>query len=114
MPEKEGTVTRGTPEYYHKKMLEWMQETIELLDAKKHDYGLDNFIEAAQVGSILTGKQLTPVDVAACLIGIKCSRYGELTANDKEPKNEALRDTVMDLINYVGLIERERQRFKNE
>lgn len=94
----------------HAEMLAIMQESLEILKVRGNDYGSDNFIQAAKIASIVTGKDLQAKDVAACLIGIKLARYGNLTGRGIVPKGEAIRDTVSDLINYCGLMERERQK----
>jgi len=86
----------------------------QLLQKKNEDYASNqrgkNFIEAAKVASVITQKTIHPKDVAACLIGIKLSRYGNLTTEEnKIPNFEALEDTIHDAINYLGLMEELRQ-----
>lgn len=94
----------------------WPGEIVEkaksLLRGKGADYGErgKNFREAAVVASILRGKEIDAMDVAACLIGVKCSRYGNLTGGTgKTPANEGVLDTVVDGINYFALLEELRQ-----
>jgi len=81
-----------------------MQEAILLHDRKAHDYSQDsnrysNFERAAELVSWFK----CPEDqVFACMIGIKIARLAELL-NGKEPKNESIRDSFLDLINYSAL-----------
>lgn len=81
-----------------------------ILETRGHDYGVNNFIDAAKVASVITGKAITGVEVAACIIGIKCARYGNLLNTPEGPKGEQIEDTVSDAINYFALMERERIR----
>ena len=90
--------------------LRYVEAAAQVLESKGTDYGWDNFEKSAKIASVITGKEITAVDVAACLIGIKCARYGNLTINNFEPLNESVADTVIDAINYFALMERERQR----
>lgn len=85
-----------------------------LLGSKDSDYGHDTFIEAARIATVLTGHKVESDDVVACLVGVKCSRYGRLSHGDVEVKHEALEDTEIDFINYVGLMFRERKRYQDE
>lgn len=87
-----------------------VSKAAEILSSKNDDYGWDNFVHAASIASFLTGQDIRPEDVAACLIGIKMARYRNLTITGAKPKNESVEDTVQDWINYVALMERERQR----
>lgn len=82
-----------------------------LLKGKSSDYGArgKNFKEAALVASVIRGKDIDAMDVAAALLGVKLSRFGNLTTSGKEPANEAILDTAYDAINYVALLEELRQ-----
>ncbi len=93
----------------HKAMLDTLNDCKHLLETKGHDYGMDNFLRASVTATSLTRRHMTPSDVAACLLGIKLARYAELTTKGKKPENESLHDTVVDLINYILLMERERR-----
>jgi len=93
----------------HRKMGDKLQRCGEILLKKEKDYGRDNFIKASFVASLITGKELSASDVAACLIGIKTARYAQLTVNKKIPENEPLDDSIVDWINYILLMERERR-----
>src|SRR5689334_12892679 len=73
-------------------------------DMKSHDYAslenpFSNFEEAAELIELFQ----KPIDQCfAGIIGIKISRLGQLL-NGKEPKNESIEDTFIDLANYVIL-----------
>lgn len=105
---------KSAQEVYNAKMVSTLEDAAKLLAKKRADYTDQNFIEAAKIAKILTGIDVTPHLVAACLIGIKMSRYGNLTSKNKKPKNESLHDTVIDMTNYIVLMERERQRSLDE
>lgn len=94
----------------HSDMLNNMSNGLWLLETKGSDYGIDNFKEAAKIASILTGQDIRPMDVAACLVGIKCARYGNIISSGHKPNHESVQDTIQDLANYVHLMERERMR----
>lgn len=99
---------KGNP--HNNKMLETLQNCTKVLAGKRCDYGDDNFVKASKVASILTGKVILPKDVAACLIGIKMARYGNITGPGVETVNEPIQDTIEDWINYIVLMERERDK----
>ena len=74
----------------------------EVHDRKNHDYASDsnpysNFEEAAAFAGITVDQGF------AYLIGIKQARLKELTSKGKEPKNESLADTRLDLAVYAAL-----------
>lgn len=94
----------------NEEMLATLQSCAAILLEKASDYGDDNFADAAVIASILCRKKFTRADVAAMLLGIKLARYGRLTGKHLKPKNEPLHDTVVDAVNYVILMERERQK----
>lgn len=77
----------------------------EIHDSKSEDYTGDdgpftNFFRA----SLLAGQFTDPIDqVFAALIGIKIARLGVLTREGKEPNNESIQDTRIDLANYAAL-----------
>lgn len=87
-----------------------LEECAEILNRKGADYGTENFKEAAQIASILSKKDFDAQDVVHCLIGIKMARLANLDYIVEEPKNESVKDTVRDLLNYVVLSRRERAR----
>lgn len=83
-------------------------EATELLSGKGNDYGgpEKSFTDIATITSIMRGKKITPLDVAAMLIALKLSRLGNLTRDDaSEPVYDTVVDIVKDAINYMGLFE---------
>ena len=94
----------------YKEMLTTLETCTEVLKNKRQDYGDSNFVSAAKIASIVCNKDIIPMDVAACLIGIKLARYGNLTGFNLQPLHESVNDTIIDLINYTVLMERERQK----
>jgi len=71
------------------------------LEAKGNDYAnknvLSNFVTAAAIC------QITPEQQCLSLIATKIARLGVLLSG-VEPKNEAIDDSVIDLINYAFLL----------
>ncbi len=73
---------------------------------KRHDYtsnpeldNHENFKRSAEIASWFNEPQDKPY---AVLIGTKLARLGSLLGK-KEPKNESIEDTFLDLINYCAL-----------
>lgn len=87
-----------------KHFYEILDKMREIHDRKSHDYAQDsdplsNFKQAASVVENFKN----PIDqIFAGIIGIKISRLSELL-NGKEPKNESIEDTFIDLANYCVL-----------
>jgi hypothetical protein len=81
-----------------------LEEARAIHDKKSHDYASDedrfsSFTRAAEIVSWFKN----PIDqVFACMIGIKLARLAELK-NGKEPNNESIRDSHLDLFVYSGL-----------
>lgn len=90
----------GSPEFY--KLLEAMGD---IHDKKSHDYAMasnpfSNFERAGEIASWFKN----PVDIAfAALIGVKLARLAELSNTGKEPNNESVEDTHLDLATYCAL-----------
>jgi len=99
------------PEFHE--LLDKMKQTH---DAKSHDYADDsnvfsNFEYAANVAEV------TVDQVFLVLIGVKIARLQQLLKG-KEPKNESLNDTFLDLTNYCAIwssrnIKMQKNRIKN-
>jgi hypothetical protein len=83
-----------------------------MLGAKRADYGIDNFIDAAEFLRVATGKIITPMDVAYVLAGIKLSRIKNLRKQVGEPIHESIHDSTLDFLNYFLLETRERERYE--
>ena len=78
-------------------------EAYGLVKGKAADYAEDdnvfsNFEYAAQAAGI------TVEQVFLVLIGVKIARLGQLIGNDKLPNNESKDDSVLDGMNYFGLM----------
>ena len=78
-------------------------ECMQINHAKRHDYALDadhfsNFKESAAMAGITVEQAFLQ------LLGTKMSRLKNLLVTDKTPKNEGVRDTLKDLINYAALL----------
>ena len=104
--DKSRVLIQGTQ---HSIMFETLKKCAEVLHDKEADYGRDNFLQASITATKLVGRAVAPSTVVACLVGIKMARYAELTTRGKVPENESLHDTIIDLINYILLMERERR-----
>jgi hypothetical protein len=82
-----------------------LQRMAEVHDRKAHDYAKDanpysNFEFAGLLGSMFCD----PTDVAfAVLIGVKIARLSELKRTGKEPCNESVADSHLDLANYTAI-----------
>ncbi len=88
----------GTHPIYHQ-----FAEALDLVEAKAHDYAEDdnvfsNFEFAAQVAGVTTEQTF------AVLLGVKVARLGQLIGNDKAPNFESIGDTLLDTMNYAGLL----------
>jgi hypothetical protein len=103
--------TKEVAEQAQHNLLDRIDKMSIILSAKGHDYGMDNFIEAALIASLMLGKEVTPDMVVACLIGVKIARIGNLNKKDVSPKNESFEDTIIDLANYIQLYARENERY---
>ncbi len=91
-------VEAGTHPIYHQ-----FAEALDLVEAKAHDYAEDdnvfsNFEFAAQVAGVTTEQTF------AVLLGVKVARLGQLIGNDKAPNFESIGDTLLDTMNYAGLL----------
>lgn len=72
--------------------------------SKRHDYtssndNHENFKRSAEISSWFKNEQDKPY---AVLVGTKLARLGSLLGQ-KEPNNETIDDTFLDLINYCAL-----------
>tara|TARA_R100000781_G_scaffold101836_1_gene65340 strand:+ start:141 stop:488 length:348 start_codon:yes stop_codon:yes gene_type:complete len=86
------------------------KEQLELFCKKQLDYGPSNI-------GLGKGQVEKPEDIRLSAMGLgirmqdKISRFLNLSMNDKEPNNESLDDTLIDIANYaiMGLIVRNKQ-----
>lgn len=89
----------------------YVSKASDILCSKGDDYAnedrLSNFIRAADlIGS-------SPERVALTMIGIKVIRLGNLI-DAKEPNNESIDDSIMDLFNYTALLAMIRREMSEE
>lgn len=75
---------------------------------KGHDYATDdvlsNFKRMCMLCKLLNIKpERSPADCARYLMMLKVDRWCNLVGSGKKPKNESIKDTVIDLHNYVDL-----------
>ncbi len=88
-------------------------EAYGLVGAKAHDYAEDdnpfsNFEFAAEIAGI------TVEQVFMVMIAIKTARLGQLIGKGKEPNNESIDDTLLDAMNYPGLLKAYRRQGSEE
>ena len=95
---------------FHLEMAATLREAASTLDAKTDDYGHDSFLVGAKFASMVMGAKITAQEIAACLVGQKMARYKTLTNSGKPPAYEPIHDTVIDWVNYIVLMERERRK----
>lgn len=74
-----------------------------ILLAKGNDYANEDVLSNFKLAGAIVGKDA----VSNCLnfIGTKVVRLGNLLGNNKNPKNESVRDTLFDLANYCVLLD---------
>ena len=80
-----------------------LNKCLQLLASKNHDYSetqdaFANFKLAAHIAGIPTEQTLLT------LLGMKLARLNQLLGKSKQPKHEAIEDTLMDVINYTLLL----------
>lgn len=80
-----------------------LMQGLDVMKGKSHDYAsktnrYSNFEQAAKVAGTTTEQAILT------LIGIKIARISELINAKKDPKNESLQDSYMDLINYICIL----------
>lgn len=85
--------------------MDLLQRMAEIHTKKKADYAtaanpFDNFERSGEIASWFTD----PTDKAfAILVGTKLARLGNLLNEDKEPQNESVDDSFLDLCTYCAL-----------
>jgi len=79
-----------------------------LMAKKSHDYAdedvLANFKRLAEISRIWGVDVTTPSGCAEYLAILKLDRYFNLKAQGKNPANESVDDTFLDLANYIDLL----------
>jgi len=90
------------------KQIEIIKDYLALIESKGHDYaGEDVLLNFKQLQSIIVtlGIDTTKVEgVHIFYILIKLQRVCNLLFNNKEPKNESIKDTIQDFRNYLDLL----------
>lgn len=78
-----------------------------ILDSKKHDYSKsDNRYSNFEFTKEYAQNYVSNVEgVFVVMLGVKVARLIELIGNDKNPNNESILDSVIDLMNYRLLLE---------
>jgi hypothetical protein len=77
-------------------------ERQQILERKSNDYSDEDALSNFKTVAAITG--VDPEIVALVLIGVKVARLGVLLSSGKEPANEPVKDTVVDLENYAFLL----------
>ena len=79
-----------------------------LMENKSHDYAdadvLSNFKRVAKICRIWGIDVTTPSGCAEYLAILKLDRHFNLKAQGKDPANESVDDTFLDLFNYLDLL----------
>lgn len=86
---------------------EIFKKCLKITMSKRKDYTTnpnidnhENFKRSAEIGTWFTNDQDKPY---AILIGTKLARLGSLLSSGREPNNESIDDTFLDLVNYCAL-----------
>lgn len=81
---------------------------LELLKSKGSDYAnedvLANFKQVSEVCRLLNIDSRTLYGTHLFYIILKVQRICNLLSSEKEPKNESIADTLVDLRNYIALL----------
>lgn len=75
----------------------------EILLKKGNDYANSDRLSNFKVGGAIC--QLTPQQQCLSLIATKVARLGILLSTNKTPNNESITDNVIDLANYVVILD---------
>jgi hypothetical protein len=95
----------------HEKMVHDINTCVSILSNRASDYGNDSFIDSANIFMAITGKGITPHEIALVMLCTKLARYGYMLKKDNKKLNMAVvTDTIVDAMNYLGITERERLR----
>jgi hypothetical protein len=99
----------GPPSGHRHPIYDEFQQAYALVEGKASDYAEDdnvfsNFEFAAAAAGISVEQSFMN------LIGVKVARLQQLIGNDKTPNNESIDDTLLDLMNYAGLLKAYRQK----
>ena len=85
-----------------------VDESLELSSSKAHDYAsedvLANIKRVAKIGSLYKITFESPYEYALFMVLMKLDRLQNLLKQNKQPKNESLKDTIQDSFNYLMLM----------
>jgi len=91
-----------TIEDLEKKLKELYEKKYNIIEKKNHDYAKENdCFSNFKLASVISGISVEKVFMS--IIGIKIARILELL-NNKNPKNESLEDSLIDIGNYIDLL----------
>lgn len=74
-----------------------------ILFSKGDDYANEDRLSNFKLAGNICG--LTPDQNCLSLIATKVARLGVLLKSDKNPNNESIRDSILDLANYAALLD---------
>ncbi len=81
------------------------KDAASLLKSKAADYSIDTDSHSNFTHALYIANMLPPAYTAyGVLIGVKLARLGVLLADHKVPHHESIRDSILDLMNYVALM----------
>lgn len=92
-------MNRQTQEKCFKELVSKMENT---LLKKGNDYANEDKLSNFKLAGSISG--LKPEVQCLSLIATKVARLGVLLNSDKEPNNESIQDSVLDLVNYGILL----------
>lgn len=82
----------------------FLQKQLQVIYSKAHDYAQDEDVHSNfKYSDMVASRFKEPYLSYAVLIGTKLARLAELLGG-KEPKNESIEDSFLDLANYVALM----------
>jgi hypothetical protein len=80
----------------------FMAQQTSVLLSKGNDYSDEDRLSTfKEVGRI---SQLSPEEVCLVFLGTKLTRLTNLLKNNKEPNNESINDSILDMANYCILL----------
>jgi superoxide dismutase len=85
-----------------------VKDSLELSNGKAHDYAaedvLANFKRIAKIAKEYKISFEAPYEYALFMTLMKLDRLQNLLKQNKQPKNESLKDTIQDAFNYLMLM----------
>lgn len=92
-------MNRLEQEIEFKNLISKMEQT---LLKKGNDYSTSDRLSNFKMAGVISG--LKPEVQCLSLIAVKVARLGVLLNSDKEPNNESVQDSILDLANYALLL----------